>query len=40
VAHDGAHPRFDVLGLFEQRFEIAGGTSDSVRLDAAWHVFA
>ena len=40
MADHGGHPRFDVLGLFEQRFEIAGGTGDGVRLDAARHVFA
>src|SRR5262249_14055619 len=31
----GAHPRFDVFGLFEECFEIAGRTHDRVRLDAA-----
>ena len=38
MADHRAHTRRAILGLFEQRFQIAGGTGEGVRLDAARHV--
>src|ERR1035438_9649657 len=37
MADHGGHPRRDILGLFEQGFDPAGGTGESERLDAARH---
>ena len=37
MAEHGDHARLAMVGLFEQGFELPGGTGESVRLDAARH---